>query len=218
MSSVKNNININVFWPFGPPIAKTKIPDNILIKLNDYFESTINDEKKAQQLDHGKYLAGLVSKEILIKNEYAKECGWLDFLANITKAYIKVATQKEITKFTLHSSWLVSQFKNEYNPTHFHGGHISGAGFLKVPETMGEAYQNKSKFNFNGNLQLIHGSQQFISNSLFNIKPQVGDFYLFPHYMMHTVFPFRQTDQERRSVSFNAYIDENIYNVYEDKL
>ena len=34
--------------------------------------------------------------------------------------------------------------------------------------------------------------------------------------MMHTVFPFRQTDQERRSVSFNAYIDENIYNVYED--
>ena len=136
MSSIKNEININVFWPFGPPIAKTKIPDNILIKLNEYFESTLIDEKRNKELDHGKYLAGLVSKEILIKNEYAKECGWLDFLANITKAYIKFATQKDITKFKLLSSWVVSQFKHEYNPTHFHGGHISGAGFLKVPEYM----------------------------------------------------------------------------------
>ena len=31
---------------------------------------------------------------------------------------------------------------------------------------------------------------------------------------LHTVFPFSDTEEERRSISFNATIDENIYNVY----
>jgi len=31
---------------------------------------------------------------------------------------------------------------------------------------------------------------------------------------MHTVYPFHDTDEERRSVSFNALIDEEIYNIY----
>ena len=207
-------INVNVFFPFGPAIAKTKIPNEILIKLNEYFEKTIHDKQKIKEFDHGKYLAGDVSKEIRIHHQYSEECGWLDFLANLTKIYIKVSAQKEITKFSLVSSWIVSQFKHEYNPTHWHGGHISGAGFLKIPDTMGSGYQNKNHHNDNGNLQLIHGSRQFLSNSLFTIQPQVGDFYLFPNYLMHTVFPFRETNQERRSVSFNAIIDDNIHNVY----
>ena len=29
---------------------------------------------------------------------------------------------------------------------------------------------------------------------------------------MHTVYPFTDTDEERRSVSFNANVDEKIYN------
>ena len=36
----------------------------------------------------------------------------------------------------------------------------------------------------------------------------------FPNYLMHTVFPFKNTKDERRSISFNAYIDNDIYNVY----
>ena len=44
----------------------------------------------------------------------------------------------------------------------------------------------------------------------------IAIFYFFPNYMMHTVYPFRGTDEERRSISFNAFIDEDIYNVYAD--
>ena len=54
----------------------------------------------------------------------------------------------------------------------------------------------------------------FLSDSTFNIVPQVGDFYFFPNYLMHAVFPFKGTAEERRSISFNAKIDENIYDVY----
>ena len=74
--------------------------------------------------------------------------------------------------------------------------------------------EKKSKKYRGGNLQLIHGARMFTCPSTFNITPEVGDFYLFPNYLMHTVFPFKGTEEERRSISFNASIDEDIYNVY----
>jgi len=38
-------------------------------------------------------------------------------------------------------------------------------------------------------------------------KSKSLDFYLFPAYLLHTVYPFTDSDDERRSVSFNAAID-----------
>ena len=54
----------------------------------------------------------------------------------------------------------------------------------------------------------------FLCNSTVRLKPKVGDFYFFPNYLMHNVYPFSDTDEERRSISFNAEIDESIYDVY----
>ena len=91
-------------------------------------------------------------------------------------------------------------------------------GYLKVPSELGNKSQNIKKNNPNGHLVLIHGTKQFLSQSTFTIKPKVGEFYFFPNYMMHTVYPFKETDEERRSVSFNAYIDDDIYNVYAERV
>ena len=144
-----------------------------------------------------------------------KESGWLNFLAFCTNKWIEKELKKKITKFEVLSSWIVRQFKNEYNPTHWHNGHISGAGFLKLPASFGNSKQKKNNRNYKGgNLELIHGSRMFLSPSTLTIKPKVGDFYFFPNYLMHTVFPFKDTEEERRSISFNAKIDENIYDVY----
>ena len=144
-----------------------------------------------------------------------KESGWGIFLANCVSTWIDLELKKKISKFQLVNSWIVRQFENEYNPTHWHGGHISGAGFLKVPETLGKHVQEKQNREYRGgNLQLIHGSRMFLCHSTMNIVPKVGDFYFFPNYLMHTVFPFKNTKDERRSISFNAYIDNDIYNVY----
>jgi hypothetical protein len=82
---------------------------------------------------------------------------------------------------------------------------------------MGQHTQSQ-KTNFKeyigGYLQLIHGAKMFACDSTQSIKPKVGDFYIFPNYLMHSVYPFKDTDEERRSISFNAFIDDNIYNVY----
>tara|TARA_B100001057_G_scaffold275786_1_gene276063 strand:- start:1911 stop:2540 length:630 start_codon:yes stop_codon:yes gene_type:complete len=200
---------------FGPSIVKAKIPEKILNELNNYVDKIIEDKEKVKKLDLGPTLAGDVTQEIKLEGEFIKKIGWIQFLANVVSKWIEFETRKKITKFEVTNTWVVRQFKNEYNPVHWHSGHISGAGFLKVPKTLGNHLQDKgSKKYSGGNLNLIHGANMFLSRSMYEIKPEVGDFYFFPHYVMHTVYPFKGTDEERRSISFNAKIDEKIYDVY----
>ena len=204
---------LQLLTPFGPSIAKVKIPEKILKTLNDHVDKTRASKKMSEKFDAGKSLIGNVSQEILLSQEIIKESGWLTFLANATRAWIKGVLRTEITKFNINNSWVVSQYANQYNPVHWHNGHISGAGFLKLPSTFGETFQ-KDKKNLNGKLTLIHGQRAFMSDSQFKITPKVGDFYIFPHYLMHTVYPFIGTDEERRSISFNAVIDEKTFDVF----
>ena len=201
--------------PFGPSILKVKIPEDIVLKLNKYIDDIANEPKKLDELNYGEQLVGDVTQEFKLEQKIMQDSGWGQFLANCTSKWIEMDLGKRITKFQIANSWVVRQFKNEYNPTHWHGGHISGAGFLKLPKSFGKHVQEKqSKEYRGGNLQLIHGARMFSCHSTMNISPEVGDFYFFPNYLMHSVFPFRDTDEERRSISFNALIDEDIYNVY----
>ena len=203
---------MNVIRPFGPTIAKTTIPESLVKELNSYVDETLSNEKKSQDLDYGKMLAGNVKQEFLLDKEFTKSSGWESFLKNNAEKWILTSTDKKIQKFKLIDTWIVRQFENEYNPLHDHGGHISGVGYLKLPEDYGKTIQDKKNQNFNGMLQLVHGSKSFLSEIAVNIKPKVGDFYFFPNYLMHCVYPFKNRDGERRSISFNAIIDDNVYN------
>ncbi len=202
---------------FGPSILKVKIPKNILKELNNYVDQVVNDTEKSKKLNLGETLVGDVTQEIKLEAEIMQKTGWGNFLAQNVSRWIFEEVDQKITKFNILNSWIVRQFQNEYNPTHWHNGHISGAGFLKVPTSLGMHTQKKrSKVYRGGNLQLIHGSRMFLNHSTLNIIPEVGDFYFFPNYLMHAVFPFKDSNEERRSISFNAIIDENVYNVYGD--
>ena len=210
-------MEIKFFKPFGPSVLKAKIPNELVNKLNSYTDQIIEDNQKKEVLNHGKKLVGDVTQEFLLEQDFAIKSGWANFLGSCVQRWIKIEMQKPIKKFEMIDSWIVRQFKNEYNPIHWHGGHVSGAGFLKVPENLGDHVQNKDTHYGGGSLNLIHGSRQFLSQSTFQIKPEVGDFYFFPSYLMHTVYPFKGNDEERRSISFNAFIDEEIHNVYSSK-
>ena len=72
--------------------------------------------------------------------------------------------------------------------------------------------EKEKRRNKNGKLMFIHGSHQFMSSSNLEITPEVGSFYLFPSYLLHLVNPFFDTNEERRSISFNSLINNNIVN------
>jgi len=206
---------LDLMKPFGPWVAKINIPEDLVNKLNDYVDRILADEKKATKLDAGGRLVGNVTQEFQIDFDFADKSGWSKLLQAASAKLIEATLKKNITKFQITDTWIVRQFENEYNPIHWHDGHISGAGFLKVPKSLGQHYQKKKVPPYSGgNLQLIHGSRMFLSQSVISIIPKVGDFYFFPNYLMHAVFPFKDSNEERRSISFNAKVDDEVYNVF----
>ena len=139
-------------------------------------------------------------QKILLKKKLSKE-----LIQNIKKYLIK-SKLKNIQEIKIINFWVVKQFKNEYNPIHYHEGQLSGVGYLKVPKKMlqNEKVNNKL-INTNGSIDFINGQKNFLSSSIYNVAPKVGDLLIFPNYLMHTVYPFN-IEGERRSFSFNAKI------------
>ena len=81
---------------------------------------------------------------------------------------------------------------------------------MKVPKF---GISKKVNLKTNGTIDFINGTRTFLSESIYNHSPKVGDVLLFPNYLMHTAYPF-SAKGERRSFSFNAEIDKKIANIF----
>ena len=205
-------MSFEILKPFGPSIVKVTIPDQVIIEMNKFVDDLSKNEEKMSSLDHGRHLAGNVTQEFRLDVDFMKKIKWAEFLGKSCQKWLLEGHNISIKQFDIIASWVVKQFKNDYNPIHYHSGQISGVGYLKVPENMGQTAQKSKTVNYNGKLVLIDGSKKFVCTPTYVITPAVGDFYLFPSYMMHTVYPFSDTSEERRSVSFNATVDQSLFN------
>jgi len=187
--------------PFGPTIGKTKISKRFFEKLNKEFESKSNSRK----VDYSSKLASQIKNEIKISNNFIKKSLEKEIKANIRK-FLFNEKIKDIKDIKILNLWVVSQFKGEYNPIHYHEGDLSGVGYLKLPKGMtnNKLVKNK-KLKTNGTIDFINGQRGFLSKSIYNVLPKVKDLLIFPNYLMHTAYPFN-IEGERRSFSFNIKI------------
>ena len=195
--------------PFGHKIAIIKIPKIIINKINHEVDKILNNKKRLRKSDYSNKLVGQVQQEIQLDKKFIQK-NLLKFIGVNVKKYIKKCTKKNVKKISLRNLWVVRQFKNEYNPIHFHSGNISGVGYLKIPKNI---TKSRKRLKTNGTIDFIHGSKSFLNNSLFNHNPKVGDMILFPNYLMHTAYPFKR-DGERRSFSFNLDIDKKTFDIF----
>ena len=200
---------LKVLNPFGPKIAKLKLSKHLVNKINKEVDKIISNKLLANRLDYSKKLVGQVKQEISLPKSFIKR-NLEKIVSKNIKEFINKSLGKKPKTVKIKNFWVVRQFSNEYNPIHFHDGHISGVGYLKVPR-----FGNSKKLNLktNGTIDFINGSKIFLSESIYNHSPKVGDVLLFPNYLMHTAYPF-STKGERRSFSFNAEIDKEIANIF----
>ena len=63
------NDELEVLRPFGPTIAKVKMPQDLIDKLNEYTESVLSDQNKQDELNYGNKLAGNVKQEFIIEKD-----------------------------------------------------------------------------------------------------------------------------------------------------
>ena len=187
--------------PFGPSIGKSKISPKFINILNKEIDSKIFSKKN----DYSHKLASQIKKEIKITNSFLNKYLKKELLKNIKK-FLKNENIKNIKEIKILNLWVVSQFRGEYNPIHYHEGDLSGVGYLKVPNNMikNKLLKNK-KIKTNGTLDFINGQKAFLSKSIYNIIPKKRDLIIFPNYLMHTAYPFN-VEGERRSFSFNVKI------------
>ena len=187
--------------PFGPTIGKTKISKRFFEKLNEEFDSKSSSKK----IDYSSKLASQIKNEIKISNNFIKKNLEKEIKTNIRNFLLKEKI-KDIKDIKILNLWVVSQFKGEYNPIHYHEGDLSGVGYLKLPKGMtnNKMVTNK-KLKTNGTIDFINGQRGFLSKSIYNVLPKVKDLLIFPNYLMHTAYPFN-IEGERRSFSFNVKI------------
>jgi uncharacterized protein (TIGR02466 family) len=187
--------------PFGPSIGKGKISKKFLDILNKEIDNKVVTKKN----DYSSKLASQIKKEIKISNNFIKKNLEREIKKNINN-FLKNEKIKKVKDINILNLWVVSQFKDEYNPIHYHDGDLSGVGYLKVPKGMTKnKFLKNKKDKTNGTIDFINGQRGFLSRSIFNIAPKERDLLIFPNYLMHTAYPFN-INAERRSFSFNAKI------------
>ncbi|SMF72751.1 putative 2OG-Fe(II) oxygenase [Candidatus Pelagibacter sp. HIMB1321] len=187
--------------PFGPTIGKTRISRNFIKKINSEFDLKTKNKKS----DYSSKLASQIKNEIKLNSNFIKKNLAKEIIIN-AKKFLKNEKILKIKEIRILNVWVVRQFKGEYNPIHYHEGDLSGVGYLKLPKNMTRNKEVKNKkIRTNGTIDFINGQKNFLSKSIYNVIPKIGDMYIFPNYLMHTAYPFN-VEGERRSFSFNLKI------------
>ena len=192
---------MKTFRAFGPTLGKSKLSKKIIKVINNHVDKTTLSKKN----DYSSKLASQIKSEIKFTNSFIDKNLSKELINNI-KNYLEQSDVKNIKEIKIINLWAVRQFKNEYNPIHYHNGQLSGVGYLKIPKNMNRNKMVKNKkISTNGTIDFINGQRGFLSKSIYNLNPKLGDLILFPNYLMHTAYPFN-IDGERRSFSFNVKI------------
>ena len=192
---------MKTFRAFGPTMGKGKLSRKFIDIINLQVEKNPLSKKN----DYSSKLASQIKNEVKLSNSFVKKKLSKELIKNIEN-YLKDSKINNIKEIKIINLWVVRQLKNEYNPIHYHDGQLSGVGYLRVPKNMNQNKLVKNKkIKTNGTIDFINGQRAFLSKSIYNLNPKVGDLVLFPNYLMHTAYPFN-INAERRSFSFNVKI------------
>ena len=190
----KAGSGMEVISPFGPMIAKFRVPDPLVQIINRYADGIVSSD---------------TGSEFILPEDVVDD-GTTSDLRTIVSAfinqYLAVVENTGYEAIEFEVFWIVSQYCSTASPVHFHSGDISGVLFLKVPEVEeDEEIKTYISGRQAGYLNFLIGGKQRFSRSLVSFKPHPGDFYIFPGWLLHGAEPFLGKG-ERRSLSFNASI------------
>ena len=213
--------------PFSPAILERQVPQKFIDIVNRVGDEVLSDETKSREWDFSENLVGKVRKEVqipIVDKAEKKYC--LDYMKESCLLFLQEMLKKNRTyewnKLTgvgtsqnlypspenihLANSWIVSQYKGEYNPWHKHSGNFSAVMYLKIPEDMNDFMEKEYEDHYpsSGLIQFMYGESQDFRSDTLTCLPEVGKMYLFPSWLKHSVYPF-YCEGERRSLSFNAF-------------
>ena len=124
---------MKILAPFGPKIAKFKISKSIIKRMNDEVEKISRNRRLEKKYNYSKKLVGHVSKEIELSKNFINK-NLKKVISSSVKNFIKKTCGKNTSKIKIKNLWVVSQYSSEFNPVHYHSGHISRRRIFKTTE------------------------------------------------------------------------------------
>ena len=191
---------------FGPYLYQTKLPQYIIDRL-------LVDGKNCKQ----SYVHNLAGH---LDNEFVYEDETKDWFTNEIQQVISSyrhghceyhGLPHDPITYSLNSFWINFMKAGDYNPAHTHIGDYSFVIFLQVPEELEkEALEYKGTGIQPASLyfQFAMSARPQWATTDKKIQPRVGDMYIFPSMLEHTVIPFK-SDVTSISVSGNIDIDKS---------
>ena len=213
-------LEVEMMQPWADTLMRIKLPQMIVDGMLDITDQVLQDPDRKNWGDN---LAGQIADEPLVPHELmqnykiGKDGTVYNFFMEMIGKYVQHCTAQQATSIDIEkvknvewltqmkSCWIISQWESEYNPIHIHTEcQMSTVMYLKIPEFLPST---KPERDDDGNIMFIGGAgnPSQLTRNLLKVKPVVGDFFIFPAHLQHTVYPFKTDgDFERRSVSFNA--------------
>ena len=187
-------------FSLGTIVVKFNLPMEFVDEINEAY-----DKNSKICEPHNDYLAGKIREENLVDEILTDELK--DDFLEYFELYVKL-TQTQKRNCVLTHAWINEMKSGEYNPIHYHLSADSALGLssvlmLKRPDWYGvEASREEAPAN--GWLEFTGGDQSPLSRSQVRVDAQVGEFFVFPYTLLHSVYPFNSTDEVRRTMSYNC--------------
>lgn len=204
-------------------ILKVKLPEPTVNFLTELTDIILSDDPDLEGLSYDDRLAGQIKagkqREIPLTEETRKSkamSNFLTFSSNICLEWMNGylhynpkarTTWNDTISVDIYEFWVNKQLAGDYNPLHNHCqpfAALSSVIYLKVPEQISNNNDLKSDDGMIKFLWSDRGNPHMLEfPGMLTVKPEVGDYYVFPAWLNHEVSPFRG-EGERRSLSWNA--------------
>ena len=204
MSKIKNVQYGHINW--GPFVMRTKMPDYIIKRL-------LKDGDKLRKEDsYNKKLAGHLKSQFLFKKE--TQNWFYREISPILNAYrdghCKFHGIENLqVELSFDDLWVNYMKPGDFNPMHTHGGDYSFVLFLDIPKKLAKEQEEFEGTSAKPGMLMFEYTQQAKprwATTGSTMKPQTGDFFMFPALLQHWVAPFK-SKVTRVSVSGNMRIE-----------
>ena len=201
----------------GQSIFRYEIPLEIFVTLNELYES-----QKKLLPNANKQLAGKIADEVSLfyagptnkrmhTHSYVSE-DLMKWFYSIFNHYLR---ENRIQNYhmDINSIWVNEMKAGDYNPVHVHHGKLftglSSVMILKLPKDMGPEIARPDQ-PLNGRLQILGNSSGQFATTDFSPRVKLGDFYVFPYDIRHTVYPFTNKKAKRRTLVCNCDVSYDV--------
>lgn len=194
----------NVPYLFNPGILTGRLPNNLLKKV----KKAVNDPAAKSEKKMTEDLVGSIRQEYVTP----EIPGLRDYIDDMYTAWVDVYKTQEVP-YKIDPIWTNYMTKGEFNPNHNHPGALA---VFVIWVTVPYNIEDEVKFNEYNNPNYPPKNSCFeftyttldghiINSPIYVDKTYEGMVSMFPSTLIHCVYPFYTSDEERISIAGNIY-------------